>query len=158
MLYNQLMSVVHDTVHSITNSLREIYFDLFPLNLFTSQLIDGQLPVMPVPPEELYNTLEGIERQLPRALMLSYALKDIKEYFKSLQTILVPGRNFELHIVTAVPLIRHDSMYELFEAITAPILYKDQPQSLTYNLESNFIALATDCQTYMVPDPSEDVS
>ena len=58
MLYNQLMSVVHDTVHSITNSLREIYFDLSQLNVFTSQLIDGQLPAMLVPPEELYNTLE----------------------------------------------------------------------------------------------------
>ena len=90
--------------------------------------------------------------------MLPYPLKDVKEYYKSLQTVLVTGRNFELHIVTAVPLIHQDSIYELFEAITAPILYKDQPQSLTYNLESNFIALATDCQTYMVPDPSEDVS
>ena len=151
-LYNRLMSLVHDTVHAITTSLREIYFDLSQLNLFTSQLIDGQLPVMLVPPEELYKTLKDIEDQLPRTLMLPYPLSNMKNYYKSLQTVLIPGNNFELHIVTAVPLIRQDSMYELFEAVTVPVPCENQSQSLTYSLESDYIALSADRQSYMVPD------
>jgi hypothetical protein len=151
-LKNTLTNFIQDIMRTVNRSLREIYFDISILNSLTIQLMSGQFPVMLIPPNEFENDLRTIRNQLPTNLLLPFQPEEVRMYYKSLHTTLVPDKDSTFHIITAIPLVHQGALYDLFKIVHVPIPLPDSEHSFTFNLEAEYIAVSVDRQSYLIPD------
>ena len=149
-IFDHMFSTIHHIFHIVFSCFHQTYWELLSLQNSLVQASHGQFPIGLVSPENLTSILIKIQRQIPQSFKLPRNVAhDSHWYYKHLKCLLLPHGN-SVHIMTAIPLAKRDSLYTIYEAITTSVPHLHAPILAQYGLETNHIAVASDKSSYVL--------
>ncbi len=122
------------------------------LELQLAQLSTQHLSPSLISPDQLRTILHNLADELPRNLRLPYNPDtELLEYYKIMNAVAI-GMNFEIVVLTTIPLNDMVTYYKVYHAMNLPIPAPLEDSDLTakYELESNYFAISRDRTTYVL--------
>ena len=110
-----------------------------------SEAANGDLSLGMIKPSELASLLGNIEERLDGCMALPYPIsgKSLLLYYRYLHPLIIPNGN-SFHIVMALPLVDHESRYNVYKLISVPESEDQSLISVEYHAESDLIAVSSD--------------
>ena len=98
-----------------------------------------------IKPSELASLLGNIEKRLDGRMALPYPMsgKSLLHYYRFLHPLIIPNGN-SFHIVMALPLVDHESRYNVYKLVSVPEPEVQSSMSVQYHTESDLIAVSSD--------------
>jgi hypothetical protein len=99
----------------------------------------------------LKEVLQIVSKSLPKGTSLTFAIdeQNLLSYYKQLYAIMIPDQN-GFHIVTALPIVYNEQVYEMYKAITMPVPNAQANLLAEYDLEYNYVAISKNKNHYIL--------
>ena len=149
-----LQTDIHDLYHLISSTLRDLHMSITSLSQQLVDAIQGTISTALISPSSLTNLLKGIQKDLPPGYILPFNIKrlGILSFYKLLHPLIFPGKSKFL-IVIEVPVAVNNQQFELYQTHALPVPDTASNNSMTYNMDAKYIALARDKTGYIAfPD------
>ena len=158
LVYLHTVALLNDITFIVSSTLRSVYLYLNELSNQIYQSIEGNLSSFVIDPLKLSALLKQIKRSLPDDLNMPYSFKTsgFVDYYKYLPTMLVPDKN-KFHVVTAIPIVSKNMYFDIYEAVSIPVPNEKVSFSLSYKLESKYLALSSDGNYYTLFRPTDEI-
>ena len=152
--YIQLSSRVANVFHVVSSSLRATSFALQQLFNQVVQALYSTLSPSLAPPKLLSRILQNVEQRLPSGLALPFHISQIRSFYKSLVTTILPGTG-GFQVVTVLPIVHSQSVYEIYTTATVPVPQLQYKLAANYKLEARHFAISQDRSKYILLSEKE---
>ena len=154
-LSETITTQITTVLRSLSMSLQGLESDINKLASHLDQGMRGELSTSLVPPTQLRKILADIEELLPGSLEIKdYEDEQVMWYYKHLPVTVIPDNN-KLHIVTVIPLIPTDSLFNLYRVVVLPLPIADSNKNSKIIIEGTHFAVSYKGTAYVILDEDE---
>ena len=141
--------------HRLNNAVHDLVDEIKVVEQYMTMFSSGELNPNLIPPEMLIKELTNIQKQLPPSIKLPEdPTQNIWHYYNFLSVSHVTHDN-KIIILIKVPLIDHDSSLDLYKVYNLPIFNPSLNKALTYQIETDILAVSMDSNYATIPTESE---
>lgn len=152
--YVELNMQLRELFHMMSRAILGTRRSLSALLHQISESANGDLSLGLIKPTELASLLGNIEKRLDSRMALPYSTsgKSLLHYYKFLHPLVIPDGN-SFHIIMALPLVDHESQFNVYKLVSVPEPEIKGSLSVQYHTESNLIAISSDRNQFaLIPD------
>ena len=156
--YLEVITSIHGFTHVITLAMQKAKWELEKLMQIITDAAEGQISMVWMKPSNLLALLKDIQKHLPDDMSFPFLLNPsgIWRYYCNLQPFMIPD-NQKLHVVLALPVVHHNSRYDLIQAISLPVPAFNVSLSASHKLESEYFIISPQKEWYALMK-QEDVA
>ena len=143
--YVELNIQMRELFHIMSRAILGTRRSLSALLHQISETANGDLSLGMIKPSELASLLVNIEERLDGHMALPYPIlgKSLLLYYRYPHPLIIPNGN-SFHIVMALPLVDHESRFNVYKLISVPEPEDQSSMSVEYHVESDLIAVSSD--------------
>ena len=156
--YLEVITSIHGFTHVITLVMQKAKWELEKLMQIITDVAKGQISMVWLKPSNLLALLKDVQKHLPDDMSFPFLLNPsgIWRYYRNLQPFMIPD-NQKLHVVLALPVVHHNSRYDLIQAISLPVPASNVSLSASHKLESEYFIISPQKEWYALMK-EEDVA
>ena len=141
--------------HRLNNEVNNLINDIQVIEQYMTMFSSGELNPKLITPKLLIKELIKIQGKLPSSLKLPEDPKqNIWHFYKFLSVSHITHDN-KIIILIKLPLIDHDSTLDLYKVYNLPVFNPSLNKALSYELETNTLAVSMDRNYVTIPTESE---
>ena len=143
--YVELNIQMRELFHIMSRAILGTRRSLSALLHQISETANGDLSLSMIKPSELASLLGNIKKRLDGCMALPYPMsgKSLLHYYRFLHPLIIPNGN-SFHIVMVLPLVDHESRYNVYKLVSVPEPEVQSSMSVKYHTESDLIAVSSD--------------
>ena len=141
--------------HRLNLAVNDLVNDIKIVEQYMTMFSSGELNPNLISPEMLIKELVNIQKQLPPSIKLPEDPTQNIWHYYSFLSVSHTTHDDKILILIKLPLIDHDSSLDLYRVYNLPVLNPSLNKALTYQLETNTLAVSKDGKYATIPTESE---